>query len=101
MLSLILSLALFVTNQAAQPAAPDNVARARAVLTALAARDFSTIEAQFTDQMKAALPPGRIAGTWALLLAQAGPHKGCASEPRVVSIADKQMVRDIAAFIKR
>ena len=92
MLSLILSLALFVTNQAAQPAAPDNVARARAVLTALTARDFSSIEAQFTEQMKAALPPGRIAGTWATLLAQAGPHKGCAFEPRVVSIADRQMV---------
>lgn len=92
MLSLILALTLFVTNQAAQPAAPDNVTRAQAVLAALATRDFATIEAQFTDQMKAALPPGRIGGTWAALLAQVGPLKGCPSDPRVVSIADKQMV---------
>ena len=44
--SLILTLALFVTNQAGQPATPDNVTRARAVLTALAAHEFSTIDAQ-------------------------------------------------------
>jgi hypothetical protein len=92
MRSLILLLALFASNQAAQPPASDNVTRARAVLTALAAGDFSSIEAQFTDQMKAALPPGRIAAAWTALLAQAGPQKGCAPEPRVVSIADKQMV---------
>lgn len=98
MLLLVLALALFVTNQAAQPAVPDNVTRASAVLTALAARESAMIEAQFTDKMKAAWPPGRIALLWPSLLDQGGPHKGCASEPRVVSIADKQMVITACQF---
>jgi hypothetical protein len=97
-LLLVLSLALFLANQAAQPATSDNVTRARAVLAALAAGDAPTIEAQFTDRMKGAWPPGRIAAMWAALLGQAGPHKGCASEPRVVSIADKQMVMTTCQF---
>jgi dienelactone hydrolase len=97
-LLLVLSLALFLANQAARPATSDNVTRARAVLAALAAGDAPTIEAQFTDRMKAAWPPGRIAAMWAALLGQAGPHKGCASEPRVVSIADKQMVITTCQF---
>ena len=68
------------------------VSQARAALAAIRANDFASVEAQFTDQMKAALPPGRLAAMWNTVLAQAGAVKGCGADPRVVSIADKQMV---------
>lgn len=91
MLTLVLAFVLFVTNQAA-PAPVDAVGRARTVLTALAAQQFAAVEAQFTDEMKAAMREGRLAFMWTTLAAQAGPHQGCAPDSRVVAIAGKQMV---------
>ena len=87
MLLLVLAPALFVTNQAAQPAAPDNVTRAGAVLTALAARESATIEAQFTDKMKDRF--------------MAGTGKSLPAEYFVPSHVAEDVIRDLAEFIKR
>jgi hypothetical protein len=61
MILLVASLILATMLQApipAQRSSPDVVPQARGILTAIVARDFATIEKQFTDDMKAALPPG-------------------------------------------
>ena len=42
--------------------------------------------------MKAALPSGRLAATWSMLLDKAGAYKSCGTDVRVRTIADKQMV---------
>jgi hypothetical protein len=47
---------------------PDVVRQAPGILTAIVAGDFATVEKQFTDDMKAALPPGALAARWAKLL---------------------------------
>jgi hypothetical protein len=70
---------------------PDVVTRARAVL-AIVANDFTKVEEQFTAEMKSALPPGRLAMMCTTLVNQAGAYKSCGTDPRVRSIADKQMV---------
>src|SRR6187397_1508471 len=81
---------------AAQP--PDATAHARAALSAIAAGEFGKVEADFTSQMQAALPPGRLRAIWASLQAQAGAYKSCGTEPRVVKISDKEMVITPCAF---
>ena len=81
---------------AAQP--PDSTAHARAALSAIAAGEFGKVEADFTSQMLAALPPGRLAAIWASLQAQAGAYKNCGTEPRVIKISDKEMVITACAF---
>lgn len=83
---------LLQTPSPAQQPTPDVVSLARAALDAMAAGDFAKIERQFTDEMKAALPPGRLAAGWAGVQQQAGAFKRCGPEPRVQAIADKQMV---------
>jgi len=89
--SLVLAFLLFVTNQATTTQV-DASSKARAVVAALTSGDFAAIEAQFTDQMKAALPPGRLAASWATLVTQVGAFKVCTSQRPVRAIADKQMV---------
>lgn len=89
--SFVLALLLFVTNQAATTQV-DAPAKARTVIAALTSGDFAAIEAQFTDQMKAALPPGRLAASWTTLVAQVGALKTCSSQGILRAIADKQMV---------
>jgi dienelactone hydrolase len=89
--SLILATVLQAPIPAAQPS-PDVVPQARAILTAMVAGDFAEVEKQFTDRMKAALPPGALALMWAKLLNQAGAYKSCGTDPRVRRIDDKQMV---------
>jgi uncharacterized protein len=89
------TLMFFAVLQSPSPAQPppsDVVAHARAVLAAIVANDFAKVEEQFTADMKAALPPGRLAATWARLLDQAGAFKSCGTDPRVRNIADKRMV---------
>ena len=76
----------------------DAVPQAQAVLAAVVAGDFEKVEAQFTGDMKTALPPGRLAAMWAGLLTQAGPYKRCEPNARVRKIADKQMVITACAF---
>ena len=67
-------LALFVPPpQVSQaPAASDAVAKAQAVVAALAAGQVERVDAQFTDKMKAALPPGGIGPIWTDLVAKVG-----------------------------
>jgi dienelactone hydrolase len=89
--SLVLAFLLFVTNQGA-PAQIDAAAKSRAVVAAFTSGDFASIEAQFTDQMKAALPPGRLAASWTTLVTQVGALKACGSQGTVRAIADTQMV---------
>src|SRR5829696_2587214 len=76
----------------------DVVARAQAALTAMAANESGKVEEQFTPEMKAAMPPGRLAAMWASLLGRAGARKDCEANPRVRSIADKQMVITACEF---
>jgi uncharacterized protein len=90
-MSALVGLAVLVASFAQQPAAPDATARGQAVLAAMLAGNFTAVESQFTDEMKRALPPGRLGAVWGGLLAQAGAHKSCTT-PRLRAIADKQMV---------
>ena len=78
-------------SPAAQPPSDPN-AHAQAVLASIVAREFSTVEEQFTSAMKAALPSGRLAAMWTTLQGQFGAYKDCGTNVRVVRIADKQMV---------
>jgi dienelactone hydrolase len=75
-----------------QQAPPDALAHAQSVLAAIVAKEFTKVEEQFTAEMKAALPSGRLAAIWTGLQTQAGTFKGCGSDTRLVKIADKQMV---------
>src|SRR5688572_4121250 len=93
--SLTVALVLAATLQsppAGQQPSPDAAPRAQAVLSAILAGEFVKVEEQFTPEMKAALPSGRLAAIWSSLLAKGGAHKGCGTNVRVVTIADKQMV---------
>jgi uncharacterized protein len=83
---------LFWQTSTAPPQSIDATSRARDVLAAIAAGNFANVEAQFTDQMKAALPPGRLAAMWQGLARQFGRYRSCGTEPRVRDIADKRMV---------
>ena len=82
----------------AQQPPPDVIGQAGAVLAAIVAADFTEVEEQFTPDMKAALPPGRLAVLWTALLSKAGAYKGCSPDPRVKKIADKQMVITACEF---
>ena len=68
-------LLLLVALWGAQAVAPQRTTvadKAQAVVGQMAAGDFAAIEAQYDDKMKAALPPGRLAATWATLISQVG-----------------------------
>ena len=83
---------LLLSASPAQQPQSDVVAQAQAVLAAVVAGDFTSVEEQFTGDMKVALPSGRLAAAWKTLLNQAGAYKSCGTNPRVSRIADKQMV---------
>jgi len=59
--------------------AQDFEAIGKALVTQLTARQFDQVEAQFDDQMKAALPASKLPGVWDSLLAQVGPFKSIVS----------------------
>jgi dienelactone hydrolase len=95
----LLSLGLLqAAAAAAQQQPPDALGQARAALAAIAAGNFGSVEGQFTDQMKAALPPGRLSAMWTALAVQAGAYKSCEAAGRLVAIADKQMVITACQF---
>ena len=71
----------------------DFEATGRGLVTQLAARQFDKVEAQFDDQMKAALPVAKLPEIWDSLLSQAGPFKSIAS----VKVMEKQGLH--AAFV--
>lgn len=81
-----------------QPAQRDETLHARDLIAAMASKDFATVEAQFDDKMKAAMPAGHLASMWDTLLMQAGAYKSCAAPSRVRVIADKQMVITTCQF---
>ncbi|HEY3884289.1 MAG TPA: alpha/beta fold hydrolase [Vicinamibacterales bacterium] len=56
----------------APPMAGDPIPRAQTIVGDLTAGRFDAIEAQYTDQMKAALPAGRLAATWSGVIGQVG-----------------------------
>jgi uncharacterized protein len=93
--SLVMAWLLFVTNQVAQP---DVAARAKQIIALLAEQKVAPVEAQFTDQMTAALPSGRLGAMWTALVGQVGAFKGCGADVRVVAIADKQMAISACEF---
>jgi hypothetical protein len=95
MRSLVASLILATIAQgpiSAQQPWPDVIPQSRAILSAIVAGNFAQVEKQFTDDMKAALPPGALSAARATLLSQAGAYKSCGTDPRVRRIDDKQMV---------
>ena len=57
--------------------AQDFEAIGKELINQLVARQFDKVEAQFDDQMKAALPPSKLPEVWDSLLAQAGPFFFC------------------------
>ncbi len=59
--------------------AQDFQAIGKGIVKQLVERRFEEVEAQFDDQMKAALPPTKLPGVWDSLLAQAGPFKSIVS----------------------
>jgi dienelactone hydrolase len=92
---LITVLLALVTNAQAQAPAPSDAdlkAHAAAVLVSMRAKDFASVEAQFDDKMKTALPPGRLGAGWDALLSQAGALTACGDDVRVRAVADKHMV---------
>lgn len=85
---LVIALALFVTN----PQSTDTTAKAQAVVTALQAKEFVSIEVQFTDRMRAALPAGQLERIWSAVAAQAGALKKC-DAPIVAASGVMQVAR--------
>ena len=101
MLSLIIAGLLLVTFPSRQsPAAvpADQKPHAAAVMAAIAAGDFSKVEAEFDAKMRAALPSGRFAAAWEALSAQFGALRKCGDDVRVRNIADKTMVITACLF---
>ncbi len=82
--------ALLQSPASAQPSGV--VAQSQAILAAAAGGDFAAIEARFTPEMHAALPPGRFASLWTALQTQFGAFKQCGTSPRVREIGGKVMV---------
>ena len=89
---------LLITMFALLQTQPAVVTQAKTALEHVIAGEAAKVEEQFTDEMKAALPPGRLAAAWARVLFQTGALKGCDTEARVVEIADKQMVLRTCTF---
>jgi dienelactone hydrolase len=81
--SLILALALFVTNQTPPPGQQEAALKAAAVIAALAAEKFADVEAQFNGRMRSTWPTGQLGAGWTTLVKQVGAHKGCSPDPRV------------------
>ena len=81
--SLVLALALFVTNQPPPPAQQDSAVRAAAVIADLAAGNFAAVEAQFNGRMRGTWPAGQLATRWTMIVDGVGAHRECAPAPRV------------------
>jgi hypothetical protein len=73
--------------------AQDFEAIGKGLVNQLVARQFDKVEAQFDDQMKAALPLAKLPETWDVLLAQVGPFKSIVS----AKVMEKQGLH--AAFV--
>jgi dienelactone hydrolase len=90
--ALLVTASLWQAQTPPQPAHAAVIEQARAIVAALAAGEFSKVEAQYTAEVAAALPTGRLATLWAGLQQQAGTFKSCDTNARVTEIGDKRMV---------
>ena len=100
MSSLVVALLAFLTVREAIPLQQppdDSGTHAQSILAALAAKDFPSVEAQFTDKMKAALPAGGLEASWTRVIGQAGPFKSC-GQTRVQSMANIQVTVTLCEF---
>ena len=91
-LLVVAALIAFIAGQSVEPKIQDPAARGKAVIDHIIAGEFAKIEDQFTAEMTAAMPSGRLAAAWAGVIQRAGALKGCDADARVVTIGDKQMV---------
>ncbi len=90
---LLIALTLVSLTHVSFAEGPDFEAIGRGLVAQLAARQFDKVEAQFDDQMKAALPAVKLPEVWDSLLAQAGPFQDITS----VKVTEKQGLH--AAFV--
>ncbi|MDQ3557250.1 MAG: DUF3887 domain-containing protein, partial [Gemmatimonadota bacterium] len=72
---LLLACAAVGPSSTEAPTPPDDAARAGALVRALAAGDYAAASADFSETMRAALPPGGLAAAWAQNTAQAGAFR--------------------------
>lgn len=88
----LLSLTVMQSPAAVAAGSQAVTARAQHFLASMAAGEHGRVEEHFTNQMQAAMPPGRLGSTWESLSKQLGGWKSCGSNVRVREIADKRMV---------
>ena len=72
----LIALPCFAQQSDNGPSATD---AAKQVVQKIAAGEFDRVESQYTPQMAAALPPGRLASAWAGVLTQEGSFESVAS----------------------
>ncbi len=92
----LLALVAIAAAAPGQPPPDDPASHAQAVLAALAAREFTKVESQFTDTMTAALPAG-LEPSWTALAKQAGAFKSCGAT-HVQSLANLQVTVTLCEF---
>ena len=85
-ISLALALLVPFAAQAAGTAAATGslVPKAVSFIQTLAKGDFKAAETDFTDQMKQAAPPAKLAEVWQRLISQVGPFQGTGDSNTVV-----------------
>ncbi len=71
----------------------DPEAHARAIVASLVAGDYAAIEAQYTETMSQALPPGALAQRWSTVKGQVGPYESISG----VSVATAGVNRVVSA----
>jgi dienelactone hydrolase len=91
LVTVLMTLVTFLPVERRAQEVPDVGSRARDTIAAMAAGEFSKVEIQFDDKMKAAWPRERLVLLWRGLSSQSGPLQRCAEESRIVAIADKRM----------
>lgn len=68
----------------------DAAERAAAAITSLLGGDYPALEARFTPELRE--QRAQVGAMWGRLLLQAGPHKACDPDPRVVDSGQRRMV---------
>ena len=88
----VTSLTVVSAQQAPAPApGPTPEARARDIVALLITNNFGKVEAQYDAPMKAALPPGALATSWATAAHQFGAFQSI-TEARTQAVGDNQVV---------
>ncbi|HEY6515928.1 MAG TPA: DUF3887 domain-containing protein [Steroidobacteraceae bacterium] len=85
LIGLVLALLVPLAARAAGRAAKESlVPKAISFVQTLAKGDFKAAEADFTDQMKQAAPPAKLAELWQGLISQVGPFRNTGDSKTVV-----------------